>query len=377
MSTNIEKTIEYLENIQSYYLDNGKLIFSKNKMLNKNKFISEELIKKTAIDLKKANYPKNYIRNSNASLRKSTDRFSFSKYEHDIIIFLIKTYKNQVEKTYKNLGFQIDKDVIYGTLPLGILNACVISSPFNVKIILFNDGLFDTLNMASKIIASFMPIKHHPTNPSLKKFRTTKKEILKNIKKNKLGNERFIEFISCYLSNGDISRVPQYYISPARFFLQNILLVSSEIFILSHEYAHLYLNHLDKNENPKFNKIIINGLDEININEEWKKEIYADALGALITMKINESKNYSLDMCYIGVDFFFSFIEFLETIRKEPISPSHPPSNIRRFLSRKLIIENEYPESFDKITTLGDSIKLIFNLLWKKNQKEILARLRK
>ncbi len=166
----------------------------------------------------------------------------------------LELLKNKIKSVAAELGLQTSFDITWGTIPSGESNAFVgpvfsqdvpaewPKKSNDMALIAVYQGTFTHILALSKAISYFIP------EPEiLDVFSDDEDALDKKIKYNNKGRDRFCECMLDILSGGNSKIYTPYWhpedadkwiYGPALFLINSIL-----FFIMSHEYAHIYLGH--------------------------------------------------------------------------------------------------------------------------------------
>lgn len=212
------------------------------------------------------------------------------------------------EITFHEEKLEIKPIPIYGSIHADIYNA-VVMIVNNTPLIIFCEGLFEIANMFATVISSkiCVDIKHTSYGPR-------EEEVTRY----------FIDSLISYLMFGTtVGAKPLEFNDKNEDVIHSQILGTYLLFISSHEYAHLLLNHL-----KTLDKVSISlcGSNEIACQYSWQQEFDADELAVRLVTK-DELTTY--DMCTCGILLFFKTLSIIE-MRDRPDYISHPPSDVRK-----------------------------------------------
>ncbi len=277
------------------------------------------------------------------------------------------SFKN-IEWGLKDLPLNIVKPMI-GTLPTGDIQGTTYLVPSsNEYVIVFENDLLHFCNLLSKIIAIGMPLKSVEGNDI--HFSTKNNAIQKNIDQNGIILQRFQELILAYLIEGTVTKATPYVLEFPHARLADPLLKSMEHFVMGHEFAHIYLKHVENKKTNADKPIVF----------LWKEEEEADSLSVLLTIGAMQNMGAVGSAGCIGAECFFSALEVIERGKcilktgkdnwywsggkKDGPLGKHPPSETRRTKIREDMVKYFGEKSIE----VGSYVQEIIKILWEKTK---------
>jgi hypothetical protein len=229
---------------------------------------------------------------------------------------------------------------LFGTLPIGELNAMAIKVPESDEyLIAFQQGVFGFANLLTKAVAASLPATTGEDG-SLK-FSTDLDLVEAKWEEDSEPLRRLDEFLAAYLIAGDPHAAEQYFLEPPFSLFSQMLLDAFELFIFGHELGHVVAGHL--NSSPDQTQQL--GPSKVErLSPSWEMEFEADYIGFALALQAMGEQKFDAALSYAGVDLFFSSIEIvtraLTTLvygeaRAVPASKSHPPPDLRREMLRQ------------------------------------------
>lgn len=301
-----------------------------------------------------------------------------TKFENVTTFTILQTLFEDIEKTAKRIGLETKTRPTIGTALSKEYNAFAEKVPeTNEHIIVFEGEIFTLCNMLAKLIALCLPdfkiVDNHVS------FNLSIDRIENHIKTNKLLQERFADLVYNIIFLGQPNKTQQYYIPEIFLKLNYELLSSIELFIVGHEYGHIYYEHLNDGnivKHPRRDKIRYSE----RIRPNWIMEYEADTIGLILLLNtINKDSLYPF--CLLGPELFFTFLDIEEraiNLYKKGIekrsfgSNSHPPNVERRKRIREQI-EIALPKQFlESYKDLSGFLENAIECLWS-NYKENIA----
>ena len=238
----------------------------------------------------------------------------------------------QIQRAGLKLGLRTVAEPVLGTLRTGTINAMSLQFPeLASPLILFESELFTFALLMSKAVVQTFPLVSGPRGYT---FATDKAAVLSVLSRNPELQARFSEATLAYVLEGAPSSARPYLADPPQARLAQALFDSMELFVMGHEFGHLVdvAPVLPKVELPA-------GMPGEDVIRNWLLELRADAIGLqLMLMAKDEEAQFDLSLAAWGADFFFSCMDTVEKAKavlltgtdEVPMSPTHPPSPIRR-----------------------------------------------
>lgn len=371
-TTDQQKAIKCLEEIQEDsllerfgvdYAEEYKLLFK-----NKEKTVFfEEFIKtqKTATAEEKEELRKEF----NKSFQPSV---ILTKYEVPHSAILLNTLFEKIEAAAKRIDYHIAKRPIVGTAFSKSFNAFAVRVPDTTEnIIVFESELFTLCNLLAKIIASCLPDFNIGEKVS---FSFAKDRIENHIRTNPIISQRFADFVDNAILYGQPNKTKQYFLTDTVQRLHYEILNSLELFIVGHEYGHIYAGHLDKAVLVK--RMV--GDDEFSIlKPDWQMEYEADFHGVNLLVNSDDSRNL-LPFSILGPELFFTFLDITERANaliykgKEVRSlggDEHPATYDRRNSIRDMLNRGLPKDELEAYQVGGQFLENVLEILWSDYKK--------
>ncbi|MBK5544722.1 SEC-C domain-containing protein [Pseudomonas sp. TH04] len=287
-----------------------------------------------------------------------------TRYDSVSAFNLINGLVEEVKRAAAELGADITLFPLYATVPTGRVNATAVNIPGASKPFLLFDGqLLTFCHLISKIYAtSFVTTK----NGDMRSFSTDLSTITKKISAHPEIVSRLAGVLTAFIRTGRPATSKPFPVDLDSIGLVECLRKSMEIFVIAHEFGHVYAGHLN-------NFLPMNAFpSDSNVSPQHKKEYEADYIGLVLTLAVLTKEGYDVALSIIGVKLFFSILDlanryadFIKSgVKKKFVSTpsdSHPSNEQRRIAIdlglNALKLENEeilrsksLCEVFDKIT---------------------------
>jgi hypothetical protein len=258
---------------------------------------------------------------------------------------LMKHLAGQLKKAAKQQNLNVPRLPVYGSLPVGQLNAMAIRVPESGEhLIAFQDGVFSFANMLTKAVASSFPFKGESADGEWQKFSGRLWGFQWGWFRNDEPLRRLGEFLHMYLVFGDARQAEQYLVRDPFHLPAFILREGFELFIFGHELGHVIAGHLGSApEEP--HKLGAGELVEAS-TWDWDMELEADAVGMRLALQAMLNNGCDITLSYCGIDMAFSAMEILDLANSTllhgkaipaPSSETHPRPAVRRAFLRDLL----------------------------------------
>ena len=238
-----------------------------------------------------------------------------SFYEDVAFYEILLRLQGKIEKAMKEQGINLPNMPLIGTLFTSQVNAMAIKVPsVEDYIILFEREIFIFFNLVSKIVARIIPFENPIDGKEM--VILTQQNVEKNIYENPLMAIRFKELLEAFVIKNTISSAPHYFLVdekyPVKYQAYSFQITSAmELFVLSHEYGHVFHGHLDAN--MRKSRLLADREVEF-ITNSWLQEYEADLFGAnaLLYIMENEQEGLGLEFNHACIDIFFSVLDIVE-----------------------------------------------------------------
>jgi hypothetical protein len=368
MTENQEKAIQYLEAFQEQSLVErfGKDYLSKyNDVLGLTKktdflnaYFNSQL---NMTDEEKADFTKSYDSSLKSCIIKT-------KYELPESILILSSLFDKIDVAATRLTYQLNKKPFIGTAFSKEFNAFAARVPGTEEsLLVFESELFTLCNLLAKIIASCLP--DFKIDESGVSFKRKKIRIKNHIDTNPLIKERFKDFVINAVINGLPNGTRQYFLSETVSKLQYELLSSIELFIVGHEYGHIYAGHIDK---ALVKTRMINNEQLEFISPDWQMEFEADFYGLSLLVNTDSAHSF-LPFSLLGPELFFTFLDIFErantlvalgTEIHSNGGNTHPPTIERRKKIRELLGESIPERLLDSYQVVSEFLENVMEVLW-------------
>lgn len=296
-------------------------------------------------------------------------------YEDPSFISILSKLLGLLKRAAAVTSFPLPEDPCIGSLPLGQPNAEVLLVPSGEGgeyVIVIQTGLFDFLHLLTKVIVQLLPVKS--------------RELLSEIavdqdyvQKDKHGLQRFRELLDAYVLHGNCYLAPSYRAEEP--LLTDALLTASELFVLCHEYGHMYHAHL---QGGAMSMRLLGKYDVDTFRRGAEQEFHADSAG--LQLMLAALKDIApLELRYCGAEVFLSGVDLLNRAicmlltGKDGVivHGPHPPVPYRRKFLREFFLGFLKRDGCEAHAVapveLGKAIERLIEQLWVSVREDYLA----
>ena len=253
-------------------------------------------------------------------------------FEDPISSFLLSEWRQRVEPAIASLSFPLARWPVIGTLPTDRVNAMAVSVPSSDEyLVIFHSQLLPFIGLIARVCSKVTPFTLSDEG-IVASF--AKDHIRTSIEQNPRGVRAFQELLEACLITGRPSAVgPDLELTREQTVFSGSLFYCIGTFILGHEYAHIFANHLSS---AARSPVVIGGQTEEEVLWSWRAEDEADTYGVLIMLRAMSSQD--LWLRFWGPKLFLSCTSVLENAlsilrtgkeSKPRLTATHPPTELR------------------------------------------------
>lgn len=264
--------------------------------------------------------------------------------------FILYSLINDIEDILKQNNIDLDKKIVFGTVPITKINAGRRNFKGNETLILVYEGLFDFFYFMAADISSFF-VKSNESSINKEVYDLNPITLENSFNSNIFGHEKFVEIMRCFRNKNFLITTDWFKTD----FHKNVaekLWYTAELFSVAHEYGHILLNH---------------DSSTISIMNEYE----ADYTAFRITIAENISKKWGVSGAYWGIDFMFSCMEFIEEIDTSYIYYTHPTALERKLILRS-IFKELFPQNYINAFEIADINSNLLLKLWNIHKDDII-----
>lgn len=292
---------------------------------------------------------------------------------------ILERLADRLMKAATGTDWVMRKMPIFGTLPLGELNAMAIRVPGSHEyLIAFQHGVFGFANLLVKAVAASYPISEGETGTGVR-IDFHPNEVVQLWEENRQPLDRLTELLTAYLVAGHAHAARPYFLGNPHAYLSSALLDGIELFIFGHELGHVAGGHLDTRQ---FASQQVGSAEVKRINPDWDLEFEADRIGCELAMRAMHEAKVPDSLGYTGIDLFFSAMLLVDRVLSvllhgevvdAPESPTHPPTIMRRDALRGSMRERLGDKELSVAVGFSSSTQVILDHAWRKIQPHFLA----
>lgn len=281
---------------------------------------------------------------------------------------ILQTLFSKIEDTAKTISLVTETRPTIGTAHSKEYNAFADRVPgTNEYLIVFESELFTLANLLAKLFALSLP----DFNVSEQKisFNVNKERIQNHVLTEKNLQTRFADLVHNAIFRGQPNLTQQYFLQQPFEKFHYELLNSLELFVVGHEYGHIYCGHLQESNLIKKN-VRDNTVERIS--PDWEMEYEADLIG--LRLLINSLDHRCLPpFSFLGPELFFTFLDLDERAstlfyegeeKRSSGSDTHPPTSERRNRIRKALKSALPKDHIISYEYLSEFLENIFEALW-------------
>ncbi|GAA3599777.1 hypothetical protein Q4Q39_19085 [Flavivirga amylovorans] len=291
-----------------------------------------------------------------------------TNYEFSLTYTILKSLYEKIEFTANKLSLLTPTKPFIGTALSKEYNAFAGKVPdTNEYLIVFEGELFILCNLLSKIVALSIPdfkMSDEGASFSLKKAR-----IVNHIKTNPDLQEKFADLVHNAIFLGQPNQTKQYFLNEPFGKLQYELFNSLELFVVGHEYGHIYCGHLSESN---IKKRAINHKDIDIVSPDWDMEYEADFIGLKLLLNSLEEDSL-LPFSYLGPELFFTFLDLNDRInnlqnggieKRSYDCETHPPPFERRDRIRRILKSSLPSDLLESYIFISEFLENVMDTLW-------------
>lgn len=204
-----------------------------------------------------------------------------TRYDAPTSFHLINTLVSNLKNTVERLGISTENFPLYATVPTGLINAMAVNLPCSsAPFLLFDPQLLTFCNLISKIYA-------HCLCPPANSNSVSRDTVEHTIRNDPTIPKRLTRVLDALVRNGKPGTSRPFPIDPRSVRLAHDLCKGMELFIVAHEFGHVFSGHLDTTLS-KFHIIEARP----GIRPSHKKEYEADYAALIFSTHALEHDNF-------------------------------------------------------------------------------------
>lgn len=223
-----------------------------------------------------------------------------TRFESPIQYSILNGLVEKIKKATQDIGLDAENFPLYSTIPTGLVNAQAVRLDCSEKkFLLFDSQIFTYCNLFAKAFSLCIPILE--SEDGAYRFSVDLDDVCENIKNNRECIEKFEELLSVIDETEVPSMVKPYIPGDAHLQLAALFRVGMEVFLVAHEFGHVFANHLES----FVSKSVIDSAVGESISDSHLQEYEADSIGLILTLKARADDGFDVSMSFIGAYLFF------------------------------------------------------------------------
>lgn len=204
----------------------------------------------------------------------------------------------KVKGAAKDLGLEVELFPLHATLPTGQVNAMAVNLPCSSKaFLLFDPELLTFCNILSKLYAQCLTANVESRSGNKKILRAV-------IESSPEIPIRLKGVLEAFVRTGRPGTSPPFSVDTSSIRLSNILRTSMEVFVVAHEFGHVYAGHLSE----LLSKLHM-AAPVISLPTSHVQEFEADYFGLVLTVFALKKEGYELRHILGAIKLFFSSLD--------------------------------------------------------------------
>lgn len=269
-------------------------------------------------------------------------------------------------------GYGIDTSTFphYSSIPTQLVNAQAVRLSCSKRsFLLFDSQIFLYCHLFAKAFSLCIPVLSEDQGISFSIETERVKDRILNVPE---CIDRLVDLLGALDKTKVPGRAEPYIPEPAYARLSALYLDGMELFVVAHEFGHIYANHLDS----LLPRLCFPAQGGENNSSSHIQEFEADAIGLLLMISAQTKQGFDSGLSYIGAELFFhalemqdKFTHFLEHGTDEDYvdvsSESHPSNHERRMALRAAIPQMmRSGEDLETTLKLASQYEAIIQALW-------------
>lgn len=279
---------------------------------------------------------------------------------------LIKRIKNSADK----YGLDTSDFPYHSSIPTGLVNAQAVRLPCSRKdFILFDSQIFNYCHLFAKAFALCLPVVSREGHWS---FSIEIEDVKKRVTEYPECIDRLVDLLGALDETTVPGMAAPYVPEPEYAHLSSLYRDGMELFIVGHEFGHVYAKHL----NLLLPRRRAAEVPNEDLNASHVQEFEADSIGLLLMISAQAEQGYDAGLSYIGAELFFHALELQERFSHlqafgasedfiETRSSSHPSNRERREALRVVVTQAlEQGERLQATLQLAARYEEVIEMLW-------------
>jgi hypothetical protein len=286
---------------------------------------------------------------------------------------IMKHLARQLEKAAEQQELDLPRMPVYGSLPVGQLNAMAIRVPGQGEyLIAFQNGVFSFANLLTKAVARSFRLKGIIGDGTQAAFGWKLRDFRRSWAKDDEPLRRFGEFLHAYLVFGDAHQADHYLVQDPFHLPAYILREGFELFLFGHELGHIVAGHLGSAPDAPH----MLGAMAVDVpTSSWQMELEADGLGMDLAMQAMLNNRCDLTTSYAGIEMAFTAMEIIDLARstllggrpsEAPAGRTHPRHAVRRMFLRRLLQQRLGKKAAKQPIKFAETLERVLHEMWRR-----------
>lgn len=289
-----------------------------------------------------------------------------SPLSHKLVRGLVEKIKNAAKKT----GIDTSTFPCYSSIPTRMVNAQAVKLPCSKRtFLLFDSQLFTYCHLFAKAFALCLPVISSDDGFS---FSVELENVQARISNTPECIDRFADLLGA-LEEFDVPGHAKPYIPDAAYARLSLLFLDGmELFVVAHEFGHVYANHLE-NLLPRAS---FHAQQNDASSSSHIQEFQADVLGLFLMLIAQSKSGFDAGLSYIGAELFFHALEMQEKFSYlmdnnstenyvSHSSDTHPSHSERRMALRHGLSQMiEQTSELESALRLADQYAGVVDIVW-------------
>lgn len=278
---------------------------------------------------------------------------------------LLQDLIDKIKCAADDYGIDTSTFPYYSSIPTQLINAQAVRLPCSKQsFLLFDSQIFLYCHLFAKVFSLCLPVIKKDQGITFSVDIEKVKDRIVNVPE---CIERLFDLLSA-LDETDVPGKAEPYIPDVSYIhLSAIFRDGMEMFVVAHEFGHIYANHLDS----LLPRLCFPAQEGKNNSSSHIQEFEADAIGLLLIISAQAKKGFDAGLSYIGAELFFHALEMQNKFNYllehgtdkgyvDLSSESHPSNYERRMALRAgishILGEGEILEATLRLATRYDAI---------------------
>lgn len=299
-----------------------------------------------------------------------------TRYESPMQYRLVVGLVEKIRAVAEQYGIDTSDFPHYSSIPTQMVNAQAVKLPCSKRnFLLFDSQLFLYCHLFAKAFALCIPIVGKDEGFQ---FSVDLAEVKARLSSTPECVERLCDLLGA-LDETDVPGHAEPYIPEQAYSrLSALFRDGMELFVVAHEFGHVYANHL----NSLLPRVSFAAQSQGTSNSSHLQEFEADAIGLLLTLTAQAKRGFDAGLSYIGIELFFHALEMQDKFSHlmkhgsdenytQQSSATHPSHYLRRMALREGLskILNEKGD-VDAALGLANQYDGVVDILWSEIRKQ-------